>query len=175
MNRWIPYAFVRIAIFFMLGISISIFYPNLLDANSARLICLTAFVFYVVIVIRMHRRPSITRAANLKVYAGTVGLCAIFFGGISRVGSNTSSNNAEHIIHSDSIDFLKIVVSTAAIEKENSWKAEGEVNEIHRAGQWKFATGRIMLYLSKKEFASPPEYGKVLLVRAKALTCGRST
>ncbi len=83
------------------------------------------------------------------------------------MGSNTRSNNPDNIIHNDSIDFFKVIISTAAVEKESSWKAEAEVNEVNTAGKWKSATGRIMLYLSKKDFASPLVYGDVLLVKGK--------
>jgi competence protein ComEC len=101
------------------------------------------------------------------MYAGIIGLCAVFFAGMLRVGSNTRSNNPDNIIHNDSIDFFKVIISTAAVEKESSWKAEAEVNEVNTAGKWKSATGRIMLYLSKKDFASPLVYGDVLLVKGK--------
>ena len=167
MTRWIPYAFVRIVLFFMLGISIAIFYPNFLAAETARLICLTTFALYIWIVTRIYQRSSAKRAINLKVYAGVIGLSAVFFAGISRVESTTSSNNLDHIIHNDTIDYFKVVISTALVEKESSWKAEGVVDEIRSTGHWKAATGRILLYFSKKDFSNPPRYGDILLVKGK--------
>jgi competence protein ComEC len=167
MNRWIPYAFVRIVLFFMLGICVSIFYPELFDELTAKLICLSAFFVYVVLVVILRRRTSRARSTNLKVYAGVIGLSAVFFAGIARVDSNTETNNPIHIINASSIDFFKVVVSTAAVEKENSWKAEAEVEEINAEGEWKSATGTIMLYLSKEDFISPPAYGDVLLIKGK--------
>ena len=80
--------------------------------------------------------------------------------------SNTETNNPNHIVNANSIDFFRVVVSTAAVEKENSWKAEAEVEEINTEGEWKSATGTIMLYLSKEEFISP-EYGDVLLIKGQ--------
>lgn len=165
MNRWIPYAFVRIVLFFMLGICISIFYPDFLDERTAKLICLSAFFVYVALAVILRRRTSQTRSTNLKVYAGVIGLSAVFFAGIARVGSNTETNNPNHFINANSIDFFKVVISTAVIEKENSWKTEAEVEEINTEGEWQSAMGTLMLYLSKEDFISPPEYGDVLLIK----------
>ena len=151
----------------MLGISVAIFYPDLLDRYTSTLICGSAFIIYIFVAIRIRSRISRKRGGNLKVYAGLIALCAIFFAGISRVGWNTKPNDPDHIIHVDSIEFFKVVVSTAPVEKENSWKAEAEVNAIKSKGQWKLATGRTMLYFAKKDFGSPPEYGDVLLIRGK--------
>jgi competence protein ComEC len=151
----------------MLGISIAIFYPNFLDAETARVICLAAFVLYFWIVIRIYQKSSGKRVVNLKAYAGVIGLSAVFFAGILRVESNTSSNNPDHIIHHDSIDYFKAVISTALVEKENSWKAESVVDEIHSRGHWKVGTGRILLYFSKKDFKNPPRYGDILLVKGQ--------
>jgi competence protein ComEC len=167
MNRWIPYAFVRIVLFFMLGICVSIFYPDLFDELTGKLICLSAFFVYVAVVVILRRRTSRARSTNLKVYAGVIGLTAVFFAGIARVDSNTETNNPNHIINANSIDFFKVVVSTAAVEKENSWKAEAEVEEIKTEGEWESATGTIMLYLSKEDFISPPAYGDVLLIKGQ--------
>ena len=164
MNHWIPYAFVRIVFFFMLGISISIFSPNLFDERIAKLICLSAFFVYVAIVITIRQRKPRIRPTNLKVHAGIIGLCAVFFAGIVRVGSNNEASNFNHIIHAKSIEFFTAVISTNPVEKLNSWKAEAKVEKIYSGGSWKLATGTIMLYLSKDDL-SPPSYGDVFLIK----------
>jgi competence protein ComEC len=151
----------------MMGICVSIFFPDLFNEPTAKLICLSAFFVYVALAVILRRRTSRARSTNLKTYAGVIGLSAVFFAGIARVDSNTETNNPKHIINANSINFFRVVVSTAAVEKENSWKAEAEVEEINTEGEWKSATGTIMLYLSKEDFISPPDYGDVLLIKGR--------
>jgi competence protein ComEC len=164
MNRWIPYAFVRIVLFFMLGICVSIYYPDLVDERLGKLICLSAFFIYVILAFKLLRKSVSERASKLKVYAGVVGLIAIFFAGVVRVPSNTESNNFNHIANVDSIKFFTVVITTSAIEKQNSWKIEAEVQNVNSNGSWKKGSGKVMLYQSKKDFPSPVKYGELLLI-----------
>ena len=150
----------------MLGISVAIFFPGFLVKYSAKLCFLLFFFSYTIITVCIWKKKPLRTGANLKVAAGVVGLTSVFCAGLIRVDSNTETKKTDHIIHSDtSIDFIKVVVTTAAIEKKNSWKTEADVEEVNENNKWKSATGKIVLYLSKKDFPKPFEYGDVLVVK----------
>ncbi len=166
MNRWIPYAFVRIVLFFMLGISTAIFFPDIMDGLLARVIFVSCCFVYAIIAVILWRKTFRRNATSLKIFAGIVGLSAIFIAGFIRVGSNTQTNNKDHIIHyHSSIEFFKVITTTVSVQKTNSWKAEGMVEEMMIDGKWESATGKIMLYLSKQDFPKGIEYGDALLIR----------
>ncbi len=166
MNRWIPYAFVRIVLFFMSGICVAIFYPAILSETSARLIFLACVLFYVMLTFCLWQKRTLPLGLNLKVVAGIIGLAAIFVAGFIRVGSHTASRSKDHLLHVKSpIEYFTAVLTSAGTEKSSSWKAEASIGEINSNGQWKATEGRVLLYFSKKDFSRPLEYGDRVLVK----------
>jgi competence protein ComEC len=166
MNRWIPYAFVRIVVFFMIGITLGIFFPDVMHERLAKGIFLNATLIYILVTFAVWRKKSQTEGSNLKFYAGFVGLLATACAGYIQVQTNTESRRPDHIMAIDgSIDFFTATVAEPSIEKENSWKTVVLVDAVKCAGNWKRAHARIMLYLAKRDFPSPFQYGDVLLVK----------
>lgn len=97
MFRWIPYAMVRVTIFFILGIGVAIQWPGVFGIEWVVVGTLLYFIFR----------------------NGAVGLITIFLFGYVRTELHTAKNDAPI-----SVTYYKAVVSRYAEEKANSWKLE---------------------------------------------------
>lgn len=138
MFRWIPYAMVRVTLFFVTGIGVAIQFPGIFGIEWA----IGGTVLYLL----LHRYS----------FGGTIGLIVIFLFGYVRTEIHTAKNDPNHIIH-HSVASYKAVVTRYAEEKANSWKVEASIKGVY--------TGNIVLYLSKKDFPEPYRYGDILLIR----------
>src|SRR5688572_18422822 len=150
MIRWIPYAFIRIVFFFMLGISYGIYYPNVVKQNCASLFFLVLIGAYSVLVYLFWKQQLLQQIKiRLKFYAGVVGLAAIFLAGLLNVLMNTESTNPNHLIQiSSRIEFYKAVVISSPQQKGKSWKMEAAMESVKTNNAWKNAEGKILLYIS---------------------------
>jgi competence protein ComEC len=168
MIRWIPYAFVRIVLFFAIGICLGIFQPDILNIYSTILIFFALVAVYGVIAVCSWQQRFRKSGATLKFLAGMVGLLAIFFAGYLHVLSNDDVRKADHLVHINSpVDYVKIVLTKAPVEKTNSWKIEGSVQTVKTDEGWKTCSANILLYFSKHDFPTSFQYGDVLLVRGQ--------
>ncbi|MEI9920233.1 MAG: ComEC/Rec2 family competence protein [Bacteroidota bacterium] len=127
MFRWIPYAMVRVTIFFVSGIGVAIQFPGIFGIEWVIGGTLLYLVFR----------------------NGAVGLITIFLFGYVRTEIHTEKNDTQI-----SVTHYKAVVARYAEEKANSWKLESTTDH-----------GRVLLYLSKKDFYQPYSYGDVLLIK----------
>src|SRR5262249_39808262 len=159
MFQWIPYAFIRIVVFFMAGILCSIFWPGISSSLAAAIFLALVGVYFLLVIAGKYSKRII-------VNPGVVGLAAIFVAGYSNVQLKTESTSADHIINlSQKISYYKAVVTRYAEEKDKSWKLEAEVQEVQSDSVWKQYRGKVVLYLSKQDYKSPFGYGDVLLVK----------
>ncbi|HZY82742.1 MAG TPA: ComEC/Rec2 family competence protein [Cyclobacteriaceae bacterium] len=147
MFRWIPYAMVRVTLFFVAGILLAIGKPLSIELRWIVAGAIASFLIYLVA-----RRSS-------KFLAGTIGLAVIFCLGYLRVHFHTDRTELS------AIDFYTVTIVKFSEEKKNSWRTEAEVNFISSGGAWKSTSTRVLLYFSKKDFATPFHYGDVMLVR----------
>lgn len=159
MFSWSPYSFIRIAIVYTAGVLAGIYYPELISPLPAILIFLgCSFMLIGSAVIRFFY-------GRKTMFAGLIGLTAVFFAGNIRVYNATDSNHSNHILHIDSIRSYKAVIISASEEKENSWKAVAQVRTIQGNDyRWVNKAGKVLLYFSKKDFQKPFQYGDVLLM-----------
>lgn len=90
MFRWIPYAMVRIAAFFIAGILLGIYQPNIISFNSAKIILFTLIALYVLVywIVTRKRRT---------VISGVLGLFAIFFAGYVHLLLFVDWNQPDHL------------------------------------------------------------------------------
>ncbi len=168
MIRWIPYVFVRIVLFFMLGICLGIYYPDILPENYFQLLFLILVLLYCFLATLAWQQKFLTRATALKFYAGFVGLTAVFLAGYLNVLSSTDIRKQDHIIHITApIEFYKAVVTSSPNEKNRSWKIEVDVEFVKSGGEWIKCQGNIILYCSKENLPAPFQYGDVLLIQGQ--------
>ena len=97
MIRWIPYAFVRIVLFFMAGICLAIYFPDFLSYRSAVAIFLILVLIYFMISIFLGQHRGLKTLATLKFFSGFTGLTAIFLAGYSNVLVKTDSRKIDHL------------------------------------------------------------------------------
>jgi competence protein ComEC len=101
MFRWIPYAMVRVTIFYVAGVSVAINFP--LEVSFWLLFAIT--ILY------------------LAIRSGYVGLLAIFLFGFARVGFHVDDRKKIKT------DFYQVTLTRYAEERENSWRIEAEFNK----------------------------------------------
>ena len=145
MLKWMPYVMVRIAAFFIAGILLGIYQPDLLTEGSA-FSALGLLLFFYLIGYRFFKRSS-----SLKLVTGLIGLIAILVTGYANVLLQTESRSAQHILKMEQ----PILCYTARIasvpeEKVKSWKILVEVEEVKTKKGWSRKKGKTLLYVSKK-------------------------
>ena len=158
MFRWIPYAFIRIALYFIAGIVLAIFFPELIPEATGVAILISLVVFYIFCYFLFRLLK------NSWFNLGVVGLPAIFMAGYVHLIGQTESRQSGHLSSiAEQVSYYKVVVNRYPEERARSWRAEGNVVAAF-TGSWQPATGKIMLYFSKDDFEKPFRYGDVLAV-----------
>lgn len=154
MFQWVPVAFVRITLFFILGILIGIYQPGILNEFTAAATLIVLVVLYFILV-----RWS-------KLNPGPVGLLAVLVAGYINLLIHTEARHAEHFSNTVTpIEVYKAELAEPAEEKANSWKQVAHVKAVKStSGEWIPARGNVLLYFSKNDFAAPLGYGTVLLI-----------
>lgn len=148
---------VRITAFLVAGVLAAIYFPGLLSFKQATIVigCLTVFYF----------GSRLLLPSNLTgVLTGLLGLCATAFIGYALLQLKTDKHRADHLLNiHDSITAYTAIVRSAPEPKSKSWKIEIEVTSV-KTNQWHTATGKVLLYVSKKVGSMDWNYGDQLLV-----------
>lgn len=161
MIPWIPITFVRITSFFVAGILLGIYLPDILPIHLATLILLLATGSYSFVFI-LNRRLK-----RMVINPGYLGLPAIFLAGFVHVVNSTESRTENHIINLETpIQYYTVTLNRFTEEKEKSWKVEARINRVF-TDQWENKDGKIVLYFSKKDFLNAPIYGDVFVIKGQ--------
>lgn len=156
MFRWVPYAMVRIAAFFVAGILLGIYQPQL--GITTRLSLTGAFaVLYFVISLRYPRQ---------RAWVGTIGLVAIAAFGYTHVYWSSDRNRPGHLATmADSVRAYEAVVVGGPHERDKSIKYKVEVVQVLNE-DWHPAHGSLNLYISRKDSARL-QYGDRILLKGR--------
>lgn len=159
MTHWIPFALVRIVVFFIAGITTALFYPEAISAEyGAMMLC--AFAVFYGFMFTLHR---LTR--KRKFNPGLIALPAIFIAGYFNTINKIECRWSDHISQVNApVEFYRVTLTDFAHEKEKSWKQTGSVTQVRSNGKWQTVKGNILLYFPKQTFPIPFGYGDVLLV-----------
>src|SRR5690348_14387301 len=113
MFHWIPYAFVRIVLFFIGGILLGIYLPDSIPLLPAIVLFITLLGLYTLLFfIRSGKEQGVMNP-------GLIGWCAIFLAGYLQVIQQTESRSADHFVHTGKqITFYRAVVSKFPQEKD---------------------------------------------------------
>ncbi len=158
-----PYAMVRIAAFFIGGVLLGIYWPEILSELQASWLALVFSLLFLV----FYFLPKSLRGRS--TLSGIAGLCAIFILGYVNLLFHTEARQPEHIIHANSpIERYQAVVNSSVEEKEKSWRVVLSVKAIQQKKIWKAASGNVLVYISK---ASPVHlsYGDELIIEGTAV------
>jgi competence protein ComEC len=142
MYRWIPYAFVRIVVFFSGGVLLAIYYPDFFQDTTSSLIFCSSGIAYLILAFYY---------SKFRLNPGLVGMLAIFMAGYINVQWKNESRRNDHLINiKDSISHYTIVITKPGEEKARTWKYEAKILEVNTDLGWKHSNGNILLYVSKK-------------------------
>ena len=158
MIRWIPYTFVRTVLFFIGGILLGFYNPDLVPDKVwwVLIIPLTGVYFFLVFY-----RPDLRRLIN----PGWIALPLVFLLGYMNLVSQTQSRNPDHLLnYSQPVSAYKAVITRFPEEREQSWKVEARLTEVF-SDRWTQKSANVLLYFSKADFSEPFRYGDVLLIR----------
>lgn len=160
MLSWVPFAMVRIALFFGGGILLAIYQPNLISQLGVLYVFLSLSLAYLIsyFIFKANR--------SAKVVTGFLGLLAIFAFGYFHLQLNTARTQPDHLLYETAlVTAYEAVVRSAPESKAKSWKIQVEVVRV-KTDQWKEATGKVLVYFSKKSFDHIPWlYGDRLLIK----------
>lgn len=157
MFRWIPYAFVRITLFFCAGITTALYLPGLVDIRTCLVLLLSLIILYGFVAYKPRR---------IKQLPGLIAMIILFIAGYSSVYIRDESSVCDHIMNSrDTILYYQARVSQPSVEKEHTRRVTVRVEVVRTRDGWHKASGNILLYLPRKSYPSPVSYGDVLLIR----------
>ncbi len=158
MFRWIPYTFVRTVLFFIAGILLGLYVPDLM---GERLSFVFVTIFTTLYFLLVFLGPRLRHIFN----PGLLALPVVFLLGYLHLIRQTESRNPDHLFNNDEpISYYKAIITRFADEKARSWKIEARVLAINTGG-WESKGGKVILYFSKKDFPEPFIYGDVLLIK----------
>lgn len=159
MLYWIPYAFVRISVFFIAGIVLGVLYPRMIPIQYAvaTLGGLVALYFLIFLYNRSRRRTVIN--------PGLVGLTAVLVGGYCNVFLSREANKPDHItnLHKP-VSFYSGIVSRYGQEKDKTSKEVLSVTSVFDGEEWLPATGDVLLVIRKDSTPAGIRYGDRLLI-----------
>jgi competence protein ComEC len=164
MLYWIPYAFVRITVFFIAGILTAIYFPAFITQEYAIVTTVLLMFIYCWFYFINYK------ARKVKINPGLVGLLAIFSAGYTNVIVSRETSRDTHITHiRQPIECYTAVLADDGHEKSSSSKYIAEVQAVRVAGQWRNSSGKVLLNLSKvdstRNDSTRCHYGDVLLIK----------
>lgn len=161
MFRWVPYAMVRIAAFFVAGILLGIYRSTLLTLKEAQGIIIILVLGYLIMfwtIPKKRRSPMI----------GMVGLLSLLVAGFVHVLAFTEWNNQDHLsTFSGPISTYVATVNDYPDEKENSWKYEIKISSVNDGTNWRKAAGKMLIYVGKQSTTPPYFYGDKIIIKGK--------
>ena len=135
MIRWIPYAFLRIVLFFIAGITLGIYFPDILDREARWPFVFGTWFYHMAIIVLLYWKKRFL-SSNLKLLGGIIGLAAVSVSGFLQVLSKTDTRRQDHISHIESpIEFYKAIIAGNPVEKTNSWKVQAIVESVRTQGR----------------------------------------
>ena len=163
MTRWIPYAFVRITLFLIIGITAAIILPTKIPPTHQYIIVLICTTLYITLFL-INRRYH-----HDIINPGAIGLLTILTIGYTTVTLRTEPNHPDHISHQqDTITHYKAVIIREPEVRPWGQRILAQVESMRTPTRWRPATGKVMLRLpTTPQDSLTLHYGDVLLIRGQ--------
>ncbi len=159
MLRWVPYAFVRITFFFVLGILSAIYFGVFLTISQALLLFGVSAFLYLLSKFFLTKQYFYSSSWVQGIFA----FAAIYLLGYLNLTIQNESLQDDHILHYKGITHYSGVIDRPAEEKENTYKYEVEIESVKTdSSNWKAAKGRVYVYVDKK--SDLLAYGDIIMV-----------
>ena len=159
MYRWIPYAFVRIAILYCTGVVLAISTGAHLDTGISIIAGLIATMGFVVCVsFRLAR----------SVMAAAFAAIALVAAGIVNVLITNESGDPQHLMQfNGKVTAFEAVVAEPAHERPRTVKYGITIQRVFADGRWRRLGSRALLYVKKDSSGSIFRYGDRFVVRGE--------
>jgi competence protein ComEC len=161
---WLKYAFLRYALFFVLGIVLAAYYPTFQPLVLG--LCLVIICFYVIITHIVS--PEQRRYGAL--FLGLFSLVISFLCGFCYTQLKTDKNSPTHFSHAMPLAYYECVINSELQATKSGYKAEVIVKKRSDSvgRDWQVASGKLMLYFSCQDSVIEKlSYGTVLVVSGK--------
>ncbi len=156
MFRWIPYAFVRILLFFCTGVLLAINFPNILPATTSIGLLLCLISLYVIVSGLRPRKQLVT---------GVTAMMALACAGFVNVQVKDAAAKKDNFFHAEQkIECYTAVVIQPVQEAGSRWKMLASIRDVRTTGGWLKRDGKVLLYIPKEQGFEPLHYGDVLLI-----------
>ncbi|MCB0488685.1 MAG: ComEC family competence protein [Cyclobacteriaceae bacterium] len=157
MFRWVPYTMVRIAAFFIVGILVGIYQPEIVSISNALLTFSILVILYVGVWLTGKKGRFIS---------GIIGLTAIGVAGFCHVLQFTQWNKPGHLSKFEGPIFhYRATVTKLPEEKEKSFKYEVKINSVFDGANWNEVSGKALVYIRKDQSERKYFYGDNILIR----------
>ncbi|HCR54644.1 MAG TPA: hypothetical protein DIW27_09525 [Cytophagales bacterium] len=159
MFKWVPYAMVRIAAFFIAGILLGIYQADIVSwwQASVSLCLLVSLYLLLYFLLPVRQRGPIV---------GIIGLMAVFISGYVHLISFVDWNKPDHLsTYKGNIQYYTAELLGLAEEKENSYKYKIKILRVNDGFNWINKESNALLYVRKETGQPIYFYGDKLLVK----------
>jgi competence protein ComEC len=153
---WSRFPFLRLVLFFILGILLGIYYPGNSRLSQIGLVVLILGLTFVVV-----KRKALLLRFNY-LYGITLSLVFFFLGYLSLIQSN-ESNRLDHLINISDGTYYSGRVISGTQTKGDFLRLKIEVLAV-RDSTWRQASGRVLIYI-RLPVNYHPQYGDRLLIK----------
>lgn len=144
MHKWVPYALIRVTLFYVLGIILAIYQGSFIDKELAALIVISLALVYFLFWVFL--RKLFFDKYNLLL--SITGFSLIFFLGFLNLKYFDQSQQESHILHKENVDAYIGIVQERHYETEKTNRYLISIHSI-RNKDWEESIGKIYLYVSK--------------------------
>jgi competence protein ComEC len=145
MLKWMPYAMVRIAAFYIAGTLLGIYLPEVISPDFA------TFSFLFLLFLFSIGFFFLTKSVFRSIALGVTGLTAVFVAGFINLIHHIETTDSNHLVYIEStIETYRASVKKHPEEKVKSWKMEVTVDAVKLKEGWRPAAGNVLIYISKK-------------------------
>ena len=155
---WKKAPFIRILLPALFGI-LAQYYCRLTFNNLLLSIAISVSISFLFSVIPLAYRYSYQWVQGLVIYV------IVFFAGMLLVFQKDIRNNSKWFGHSlNDSSKLIVKISEPLIEKDKSFKADGNVESIVNNGIQSESNGKVLIYFAKEDSSQLPKYGDKILI-----------
>ncbi|HNP19358.1 MAG TPA: ComEC/Rec2 family competence protein [Fulvivirga sp.] len=159
MVKWVPYAFVRITIFFIGGILLGIYTDQLVSRQEAFYLAVIISGLYLILWVVL-RKKAFTKFNVAFSIVGFLTFTALGYFNLSISNQSLDDNN---IINLPTADAYIGSIAEPATETDKSYRYLVKVSTILSNSKWIGAEGKVYVYMSKAD-SSQFKYGDQLLI-----------
>jgi competence protein ComEC len=160
--------FLRILLFFGLGIALNIYFE--INTKLVSFFLVVAGLFFSALCLSFSDKLKV----KYKPLLGFLAIATIFLFGIFLVNQSHPYKSELHITKIDSpIQNYVAIINSEVEEKQKTYKAELKLIHIKTNGKWQNAEGKILAYFYKDSTIKKLNYGSKILIADKPNTIER--